>query len=106
MEAAYKLVQVAVFKTVRRRMKQGPQEDQEESSADSKQYEPGAQEHSAASDASQERNSPDWQPLGHQDIAVTQENGRMWRDELPWRKFTSRLLSTRTNLSVCDLAIA
>jgi len=41
MEAAYKLVQVAVFKAVRTSMKQGPEEDQEESSADSKQYEPG-----------------------------------------------------------------
>jgi len=41
MEAAYKLVQVAVFKAVGTSMKQGPEEDQEESSADSKQYEPG-----------------------------------------------------------------
>jgi hypothetical protein len=42
MEAAHKLVQVAVFKTVRSSMKQGPEEDQEESSAESKKYEPGA----------------------------------------------------------------
>ena len=30
----------------------------------------------------------------------------MWRDELSWRKFASRLISPRANLSVCGLAIA
>ena len=30
----------------------------------------------------------------------------MWRDELSWRKFASRLFSTRANLTVCGFAVA
>src|SRR5258708_9126363 len=60
----------------------------------------------SASDSSQERNAPDWQPFGYQDVSVTQENGRMWRDELSWRKFASRLFSSRSHLTFCGFATA
>src|SRR5260370_25344718 len=106
MEASDKLIQLAVFETVGSSMKQRPEENQEESNAESRECQSGPQVHSAASDPSQQRNSSDWQPLGHQDVAVAQENGGMWCDELSRSKFASRLISTRPNLSVGGLAIA
>ena len=44
--------------------------------------------------------------ITNQDVAVAQENGGMWCDELSRSKFASRLISTRPNLSVSGLAIA
>src|SRR6266850_4160521 len=45
MEAAYKLGELGVFEAVRSDMNQEPAENQEKSSADSKQQQPGAQDY-------------------------------------------------------------
>src|SRR5205807_2924340 len=66
----------------------------------------GAKDHSAASDAPQECNTSNGQPLSHEDVATLKENSRVRGDELSRGKLAARLIAARAYLSVRRFAVA
>src|SRR5215470_2495364 len=54
----------------------------------------------------QQREPPDGQPLGDQNVAIVEKNGIMRRNEFSWRKLWARLAASRSDIAVLALAIS
>src|SRR5260221_14609174 len=61
---------------------------------------------SAASEAKQECNTSNGQPLSHEDVATLKEDCRVWGDELSRRKLAARLIAARAYVSICRFTVA
>ena len=105
MKASDELTELSMFDAVRRGMKQRPCKNKDEYGAECNDQQPRARKHSA-SDAPQERDAPDRQPLGNEDVAAAKEDCRVRGDELSRRELAARLIAARTYVTVRCFAVA
>ena len=58
------------------------------------------------SDVTQQRQPPDRQPFGDENVAAVKKDRRVWGDELAWSELLSGLFAPRSDFPVSGFAVA